>query len=113
MPWPRSVRRNLLFESSKIFRLLNGLKKIKCGVHPINKIRSSYGESHHLYLQLRKFPDRFFQYLRMSIETFDALLAKAEDRIQKETTNWRRPISPEERLVVTINLIHNGQRGTR
>jgi hypothetical protein len=47
----------------------------------------------------------------MSIETFDALLAKAEDRIQKQTTNWRRPMSPEEQLVVTISSIYeyNGQ----
>jgi hypothetical protein len=45
----------------------------------------------------------------MLIETFDVLLAKAEDRIQKQTTNWRRPISPEERPVVTITSIYNGQ----
>jgi hypothetical protein len=95
MPWPRSVRRDLLFESNyKIFQLLNGLKKIKCGVHPINQIRSSYGEFHHLYLELRNFPDRFFHYLLMSIEIFDAQLAKVEDRIQKKTTSWRRPINP-------------------
>jgi hypothetical protein len=45
----------------------------------------------------------------MSIETLDALLVKAEDRIQKQTTNWRRPISPEKRPVVTISSIYNGQ----
>jgi hypothetical protein len=46
----------------------------------------------------------------MSIETFDALLAKVEDRIQKQTINWRRPISPEERLVVNkVSSIYNGQ----
>jgi hypothetical protein len=45
----------------------------------------------------------------MSTETSDALLIKVEDRIQKKTTNWRRPISPEERLVVTINSIYDNQ----
>jgi hypothetical protein len=41
----------------------------------------------------------------MSIETFDALLAKVEDRIQKQTTNCRQLISPEERPVDTISSI--------
>jgi hypothetical protein len=88
MLWQPSVRRDLLFESRyKIFQLLNGLKKKEMCFNPINQIRSSYGKFHHLYLQLRTFPDRFFQYLRMSIETCDALLAKVDDRIQKQTTN--------------------------
>jgi hypothetical protein len=42
----------------------------------------------------------FFEYLRMSIDTFDYILSKVCDSLEKQTTNWRRPIGAEERLVV-------------
>ena len=51
-----------------------------------------------LYKQLREYEDKFAEYLRMSTKTFD-LLNKIEDKIQKQDTNYRACISPEERLV--------------
>ncbi|CAI6357117.1 unnamed protein product [Macrosiphum euphorbiae] len=68
------------------------LEKKSVGVHPINRRRKIYGEFHHL----------FFEYLRMSIETYDFILTKICHRIRKKTTNFKKPISPAERLYVTI-----------
>jgi predicted GTPase len=52
-----------------------------------------------LYKQLREYEDKFAEYLRMSAKTFDLLLNKIEDKIQKQDTNYRVCISTEERLV--------------
>lgn len=78
------------------------LKKKRVAVHPINRRRKIYGEYHHLYNDLRKSPERFFEYLRMSVETYDFILCKISHRIKKKTTNFKKPISPAERLYVTI-----------
>ena len=43
---------------------------------------------------------KFFAYLRMSIDTFEYILSKVSDRLEEQTSNWRRPIGAEERLVV-------------
>lgn len=72
------------------------------GVHPINRARTEFGEFHHLYPQLRQDPDKFFSYLRMSIESFDLLLSKVQFQLTKQVTNFRRPIPPAERLIVTL-----------
>lgn len=78
------------------------LKKKRVGVHPINRTRKMYGEFHHLYADLRKSPTKFFEYLRMSIGTYDFILKRIGKRIQKKKTNFKKPISPAERLYVTL-----------
>ncbi|KAJ4449246.1 hypothetical protein ANN_00643, partial [Periplaneta americana] len=79
-------------------------KRREFGVHPINRERGIFGEFHHLYGELRRFPDRFFEYSRMSIQTFDFLLNKIKARLQKQVTNFQRPISPTERLTITLRI---------
>jgi len=61
-----------------------------------------YGEFHHLYADLRKSPTNFFEYLRMSIGTYDFILKRIGKLIQKKTTNFKKPISNAERLYVTL-----------
>lgn len=78
------------------------LKKRLCWIHEINKERSKYGEFHHLYEKLRQFPERFFEYTRMKVETFDYILAKIRIHITKSDTSFRKCILPEEKLFVTI-----------
>ncbi|KAL4083699.1 hypothetical protein QTP88_029015 [Uroleucon formosanum] len=43
-------------------------------VHPLNALRITLGEFHCLYSNLRRYPDRFFNYYRMSIKSFDELV---------------------------------------
>ncbi|VEN59062.1 unnamed protein product [Callosobruchus maculatus] len=52
---------------------------------------------------VRKDDERFFQYTRMSQNTFDYILQKVEPRLTKNWCNLhKQPILPEERLVITI-----------
>lgn len=71
-------------------------------IHPINKLRNVCGEYHHLMPQLRQDEQKFKEYFRMDTSTFDYLLDTCSGELLKETTNFRKPITPEERLVVTL-----------
>nr|CAH7764282.1 unnamed protein product [Callosobruchus chinensis] len=51
---------------------------------------------------LRRYPQKFVEYKRMSITSFDLLLLKVRQKITKETTGWRKPIALEERLIICI-----------
>ena len=74
----------------------------KYWVHPINQTRKDFGEFHTLYKDLRKYPDRFYTYYRMSPEQFDAILAQIEHLIYKPNSNWQPSISVEEKLAICI-----------
>lgn len=72
-------------------------------VHPINENRRRDGEFHRIYHDLRKYPDKFRSYTRMTIETFDIVLDLVKYRLMKNWTNMsKEPIFPCERLVVTL-----------
>lgn len=71
--------------------------------HEILKGRPIYGEYHHLFPLLRKYPEKFYDYLRMEIGTFDYILNKLRPFCQKNWCNLHQsPIQVEERLVVTL-----------
>jgi hypothetical protein len=73
------------------------------GIHEINEMRGTYGEYHHLFRQLREDPVRFQRYTRMSPETFDYVLNKIRQQLEKNWSNFiRTPILPEEQLVITM-----------
>lgn len=75
----------------------------RCNVHQINKTRPVYGEFHHLYPELREYPDKFKKYFRMKMSTFDYILENIQGKLTKKWTNFNRhPINPVERLVVTL-----------
>lgn len=79
------------------------MKRQRQGIHPVNRERQRYGEYHHLFLTLKKHDERFFQYMRMTLNTFNYILEKTEHRLTKTWCNWhKQPILPEERLVITI-----------
>lgn len=96
------VQKYLLLENSRLPRLILKKNKRRKAVHEVNKNRLVYGEFYHLYPELRQDSARFFEFLRMSINTFDYILMKVKDRLQKKTTNFKAPISPEEKLYVTL-----------
>ena len=74
----------------------------KVGVHPINRDREQLGEYHHLFQQIKHDEKKFYQYTRMKKRTIDIILEAVSPHLQKQTTNFRKPISPEERLVITL-----------
>lgn len=59
--------------------------------------REVCGEYHNLFPVLRENKALFVQYTRMSVGTFDYVLSKVEQSLQKKHPNWRKPISAEER----------------
>ena len=71
-------------------------------VHPINQTCKDFGDFHTLYKDLRKYPDRFYTYYRMSTEQFDTILAQIQHLIYKPNSKWWRSISPEEKLAICI-----------
>ena len=71
-------------------------------MHEVNMLRNTKGEFVMLYKQLREYENKFAEYLWMSTKTFDLQFNKIEDKIQKQDTNYKACISPEERLVVTL-----------
>lgn len=102
MPSSSAVHRSLLVESrAHIYRSVIRSRIRRFGVHPINRERENYGEFHHLYLNLRRFPDRFWQYCRMSVPSFDLLLEKVRPKL----TRQKKAISPEQRLVLCLRLV--------
>jgi hypothetical protein len=61
-----------------------------------------FGEFHHLYGKLRGNAGLFLTYTRMSIDTFDYIIEKISPDCSHVSTNFQKPISVEERLLVTI-----------
>jgi hypothetical protein len=77
-------------------------KKRKFWVHPLLSDRSTKGLFNLFYNDLRKYEDKFFNYLRMSIKSFDELLELLQQDLTGQQTNMRECISPVEKLVVTL-----------
>lgn len=101
MPNSKLSKKLLLLENASLKFNVCGSKK-SCAVHEFNMKRVQHGEFNNLYRQARFYDDKFFEYLRMNKETFDFLLGKVRERLSKTTTNFKEPISAEERLVITL-----------
>ncbi len=67
-------------------------------VHPMNTIQGvqCQGEFHVQIQEMRKFPECWYKYFRMTVEQFDFLLQKIKHKLYRETTNWCKSITPEE-----------------
>jgi hypothetical protein len=64
--------------------------------------RSRSGKYVLLHRKLKEYPDKFFEYYRMSVTSFETLLSLVEDTISKTNTVMRECVSAEERLAVTL-----------
>ena len=71
-------------------------------IHPLNAERVEKGEFYRLYLDQRHFPDKFFENYLRSTHQFDDILSKIAPLIRKKDTNFRKAITPEEKLVLTL-----------
>jgi len=70
-------------------------------VNPIFYERVRCGEFHTLFPMLLEQTSKFFEYFRMGSETFWYILHNIRPYIEKQS-NFRKCISPEERLAVTL-----------
>lgn len=66
--------------------------------------------SSHLVTELRlTCPEDYRNYLRMSGDTYDELLAKVKPFIERQNTFMRDSISPNERLSATLRFLATGR----
>lgn len=77
-------------------------KRRRYWVHPLNSSRESDMRFTTFFNEFKKYPEKFFDYYRMSILSFEELLEKVRPKITKEITHLRNPITAEERLTVTL-----------
>ena len=75
-------------------------------IHPLNEDRARKGEFFHLYCDQRYLEDKFFENYRMSVAQFDEILRKITPLIKKKDTNFRKAITPEEKLSITLRYIY-------
>ena len=71
-------------------------------IHSLNVERASKGEFYRLYVDQQHFPEKFFENYRMSTHQFDKILNKIDPLVQKKDTNFRKAITPEEKLALTL-----------
>ena len=74
-------------------------------VRKIFQERKKYGLYHILTDELRLFDkEYFFRFVRMTPQRFEHLLSLVGPHLQRTTTKMREPISPAERLVLTLRF---------
>ncbi|XP_073414123.1 peroxisomal membrane protein PMP34 isoform X2 [Dendrobates tinctorius] len=81
-------------------------------VHPIVQEREDKGHFNLLYQDLRKYPDKFVNFCRLTIPAFDRLLDLLSPELNYQETVMRRPISAEERLLITFRFLATGESYT-
>ena len=73
-------------------------------VHSINQRREELGIFHTIFEGLRDDENKFFNYFRMSVASFDELHERLKDVLQRQNTKMRNCIQPVEMLAVTLRL---------
>lgn len=84
--------------------------KRSCWVDELNLTREREGMFARMNGMLRNNPTN--NYTRMTAENFDYLVHLVTPYIQKEDTNYRKSISPAERLAVTLRYLASGSSMT-
>ena len=70
------------------------------------RAREEEGEFHTLFGHLKDDRQKIFKYFRISFSKFENLKQLLHTDIEKKNTSWRRSIRTEERLVLTLRLVH-------
>lgn len=87
-------------------RLDDILRRVRrCQTHELNQTRFIHGEYHTLFQDIKKYPEKFKEYTRMSLSTFQLILGLIEDKLQKNWCYLHQPIRAEEQLVVTLMYV--------
>ncbi|PIO27718.1 hypothetical protein AB205_0071170, partial [Aquarana catesbeiana] len=71
-------------------------------IHPVITQRERRGQFWVLYNDFRAHEDKFFNYTRMSIRSFDELLALLSSHLEQQNTSFRRSIQAVDRLIITL-----------
>lgn len=71
-------------------------------IHPILETRNECGQFASCFQELKKYEDKFFGYIRMSVSSFEELLKVLYEAIKGQDTKFRDCIQPEQKLVITL-----------
>ena len=71
-------------------------------VHPIIQKREEFGAFYKLFGELRNDANKFFNYFRMSVSSFDELHRCLKESLQRRNSKMRNSIQPVEMLAVAI-----------
>ena len=93
-----------LLDTNPLLKILIFEEQKDMWVSEIFEGREKNGEFHTLFPQLLEQPCKFFCYFRMLPETLWYILNDIRDDIQKQS-NFRKCISPEERLALTLRQV--------
>ncbi|XP_068211223.1 uncharacterized protein [Palaemon carinicauda] len=88
------------------YRTLYKRKKRRMWIHPLLAVKTRYFPN--LFAELRNDENKFFNYFRMSKDSFDELLSHLQSSVEKEDTNMRQAIKPSERLGITLRYLGSG-----
>lgn len=98
---PLSLVARACLESNAYF--IEDIFKTRVGINPVNRKRKQRGEFACSYEECRKNPDKFFEYTRVTVDTFDYILShiKDDDYIKVHPSR-SRAVRPEEKLFLTL-----------
>ncbi len=77
-------------------------KRRRCWVHKIVSLRSKEGKFATLFAKLRMDEIKFFNYFRMSVESFDELLSYTQGKLTHNNTQMRDAVPAIEKLALTL-----------
>jgi len=84
-------------------------RKHKIWVRDVFKERNGRGTFNLVREMALADEEMFFRYMRMSPSIFEKLLRLVGKRLTKQTTNYRHPVPPEQRLSVTLRHLATGE----
>lgn len=103
-----SQYRRLLLLKKKLLLLNQAKRRRRFWIHPINNKREEFGLFRNLIQELRGDEERFKKYFRMTVHTFDHLLAISDPYLKKQDTRMRKAIEPELKLALTLHHLAEG-----
>ena len=71
-------------------------------VHPIIQKREEFGAFYTLFGELRDDANKFFNYFRMSVSSFNEMHRRLKESLQRRNSKMRNCIQPVEMLAVAI-----------
>ncbi|KAL5245913.1 hypothetical protein ACI65C_013321 [Semiaphis heraclei] len=78
------------FNTAELVAIASALKeetkkttKRKYAVHPLNGERRKKGKFQQIYCDLRKYPEKFFSFCRMSMQIFEEMLSLVKPNLSK------------------------------
>ncbi|XP_071946017.1 uncharacterized protein [Antedon mediterranea] len=88
-------------------------KRERQWVNIVNKKRKTHGQFETLVREdLEVDPDKFFNFFRMTQVQFEILFDLIKDDISKTDTNFRKSITPRERLAICLRFLASGDSYT-